>query len=212
MNLKEAFRFQNRLTAFLDETRAILGNEANVTREKITYLRGKVDPGAQDETVLVSPETEYFEQMTEMVRFMVWLLEEKGRLFSAIRRAKNALDVDMDAEVSLNAERQTVARTLRRMNDLRASEKTVSGGGTGYRFNAEGNQVAYRCDVKRVTSVNFDRNVVRRALMRLDKLSDEASAKLDLCLVTSKVDYVPPFDVNLSFREVFERFAETAGA
>ena len=123
-----------------------------------------------------------------------------------------ALDVDMDAEVSLNAERQTVARTLRRMNDLRASEKTVSGGGTGYRFNAEGNQVAYRCDVKRVTSVNFDRNVVRRALMRLDKLSDEASAKLDLCLVTSKVDYVPPFDVNLSFREVFERFAETAGA
>ena len=212
MNLKEAFRFQNRLTAFLDETRAILGNEANVTREKITYLRGKVDPGAQDETVLVSPETEYFEQMTEMVRFMVWLLEEKGRLFSAIRRAKNALDVDMDAEVSLNAERQTVARTLRRMNDLRASEKTVSGGGTGYRFNAEGNQVAYRCDVKRVTSVNFDRNVVRRALMRLDKLSDEASAKLDLCLVTSKVDYVPPFDVNLSFREVFEHFAETAGA
>ena len=212
MNLKEAFRFQNRLTAFLDETRAILGNEANVTREKITYLRGKVDPGAQDETVLVSPETEYFEQMTEMVRFMVWLLEEKGRLFSAIRRAKNALDVDMDAEVSLNAELQTVARTLRRMNDLRASEKTVSGGGTGYRFNAEGNQVAYRCDVKRVTSVNFDRNVVRRALMRLDKLSDEASAKLDLCLVTSKVDYVPPFDVNLSFREVFERFAETAGA
>ena len=83
---------------------------------------------------------EYAEQITDIARFMLYLLEEKSRLFAAIRKAKDALDMDMDSEVSLNAARQSIARTFKRMNDLRSSEQLLSGGGTGYRFNAEGNQ------------------------------------------------------------------------
>ena len=41
---------------------------------------------------------------------------------------------------------------------------------------------------------------------KLNKASDEISAKLDLCLVTSSVDYVLPFDVNDSFADAFEAF------
>lgn len=59
---------------------------------------------------------------------------------------------------------------------------------------------------------NYDRNVIRRELSKLNKASDETSAKLDLCLVTSTVDYEPPFDVNDSFADAFERFMEKAGA
>ena len=98
------------------------------------------------------------------------------------------------------------------MAGLRNSEVLISNGGTGYRFNNEGNQVSYRCDVKRVTTINYDRNVIRRELSKLNKASDETSAKLDLCLVTSTVDYEPPFDVNDSFADAFERFMEKAGA
>ena len=118
----------------------------------------------------------------------------------------------MDSEVSLNAARQSVANTFKRMNDLRSSEQTISNGGTGYRFNAEGNQISYRCDVKRVTTINFDRNFIRRELGKLNRASDETSAKLDLGLVTSRVEYEPPFDVNSSFTEAFEAFMEKAGA
>ena len=137
---------------------------------------------------------------------MLYLFHEREALSAAIRRAKDALDIDMDSEVSLNAARQSMARTLKRMNDLRNSEVIISNGGTGYRFNAEGNQVSYRCDVKRVTTINYDRNVVRKELGKLNKASDEISAKLDLCLVTSSVDYVLPFDVNDSFADAFEAF------
>ena len=97
------------------------------------------------------------------------------------------------------------------MNDLRNSEQTISNGGTGYRFNAEGNQISYRCDVKRVTTINYDRNVIRAELGKLNMLADETSTKIDLCLVTSKVDYEPPFDVNSSFAEAFEAYTENAG-
>ena len=212
MNLKEAFRYQNKLQALMDEAQGILSCDANVTKVENTYLRHKVMAEAQDETVLIAPETEYYEQITGVAQFLLYLLEEKGKLFAAIRKAKDALDVDMDSEVSLNATRQGLARIFKRMNDLRNSEQTISNGGTGYRFNAEGNQISYRCDVRRVTTINYDRNVIRRELGRLNKLADEASTKLDLCLVTSTVEYEPPFDVNASFAEAFEAYTENAGA
>ena len=118
----------------------------------------------------------------------------------------------MDSEVSLNATRQSIAHTFKRMNDLRNSEQTISNGGTGYRFNAEGNQISYRCDVKRVTTINYDRNVIRAELSKLNKQADETSTKIDLCLVTSTVDYEPPFDANSSFSEAFEAYTENARA
>ena len=147
---------------------------------------------------------------TELISVYDDLLEEKSRLFAAIRKAKDALDMDMDSEVSLNAARQSIARTFKRMNDLRSSEQLLSGGGTGYRFNAEGNQISYCCDVKRVTTINYDRKVIHSALSRLNRQADETSNRLDLCLVTSKVDYTVPFDVNASFAEAFEIYLENA--
>ena len=120
MNLKEAFRYQNKLQALLDEAQGILDCDANVTKVANTYLRHKVMPEAEDETVMDVAQTEYAEQITDIARFMLYLLEEKSRLFAAIRKAKDALDMDMDSEVSLNAARQSIARTFKRMNDLRS--------------------------------------------------------------------------------------------
>ena len=212
MNLKEAFRYQNRLQSLMDEAQGILDLDDNITNVESTYLRRKVMAEAEDETVLSVPETEYRDQITDIARFLLYLLDEKGKLFAAIRRAKDALNVDMDSEVSLNAVRQSIARTFKRMNNLRNSELTIPHGGTGYRFNAEGNQVSYRCDVKRVTTINYDRNLIRTELAKLNRKADETSANLDLCMVTSRVEYEPPFDVNSSFAEAFEAYTGSTGA
>ena len=212
MNLKEAFRYQNRLQSFMDNAQGILDYDANVTKVENTHLRHKVMPEAEDETITNIPDTEYSERITDVARFLVFLLDEKARLFAAIRKAKNGLEIDMDSEVAINSSRQCIAKTFKHLNDLRASEIIISNGGSGYRFNAEGNQILYHCDVKRVTSINYDRNVIRTILGKLNKASDETSAKIDLCLVTSTVEYDPPFDVNSSFSEAFECFTEKAGA
>ena len=211
MNLKEAFRYQNKIQSFMGEAQSILDRDSNVTKVENTYLRHKAMAEAEDETVRSVPDTEYYEQITDIARFLLHLLDEKEKLFAAIRKAKDGLDIDMDSEVSLNTVRQSVARTFKRMNDLRSSEQTIAGGGTGYRFNAEGNQIAYRCDVTRVTTINYDREVIRSALGKLNQRADETSAKIDLSLVTSKVEYTPPFDVNSSFAEAFEAYTESTG-
>ena len=152
MNLKEAFRYQNKLQSFMDEAQSILDSDSNVTKVENTYLRHKVMAEAEDETVLVAPDTEYAEQITEIARFLLYLLHEKSLLAAAIRRAKDALEIDMDSEVSINAARQSIAHTFKHMNDLRSSEQTISNGGTGYRFNAEGNQTSVRSSVPSLKS------------------------------------------------------------
>lgn len=208
MNLKEAFRYQNKIQALMCEAEDILRNRANITKVTNTNLRHKVMPEASDETVVEISETEYCGKITDVALFLVFLLEEKSALAAAIRRAKNNLDIDMDSEVALNSARQTVAGIFRTMNGIRSSEQTIANGGTGYRFNADGNQVTYRCDVRRVTTINYDRNVIRAELGRLDRAADEMSAKLDICMVTSSVDYTPPFDVNSGFADAFENYLE----
>ena len=48
MNLKEAFRFQNKLGTLMEEAERILNNEANITKVESTYLRRKVFDGAKN--------------------------------------------------------------------------------------------------------------------------------------------------------------------
>lgn len=211
MNLKEAFRFQNKLGTLMDEAQGILGREANITKVENTYLRQKVYDGAENETVVDTPPTEFADRITDVVKFMMHLMDQREKLSKAIHAAKNALPIDMDSEVGLNAKRQEIARVLKCMADVRNSEVLINGGGTGYRFNQEGNQVTYRCDVKRVTTINFDRKVVRNFAAEMNRRADAVSAELDRCLVNSEVAYEAPFDVNDSFAEIFSAFAEAQG-
>ena len=208
MNLKEAFRFQNKLQSMMDEAQSILGSTANITKVQNTYLRKKVMTEAENETTIDAPATEYSEQITLVAEFLLHLLSEREKLSVAIFQAKAGLNLPagLDGEVSLNSKRQEVAGLFRRMAGLRSSEVLIPNGGTGYRFNNEGNQVSYRCDVKRVTTINFDRKKIRKMCGDLSKKSDEVSAALDSVLVNTQVEYTVPFDVNDTFAEAFEAF------
>ena len=96
MNLKEAFRYQNKLQSFMDESMSILKNPSNTTKVETTYLRSKVMSEAEDETVVSTPETDYYEDITVISDFLLYLLAEKEKLTAAIRQAKSALEIDLD--------------------------------------------------------------------------------------------------------------------
>ena len=204
MNLKEAFRFQNKLQALIEEAQRHLGNDQNVLKVKTTYLRSKAMEGAEDEVIEENLTSQFAGRANELMAFLFYLLAQKEMLAKAIHEAKMKLPIDMDSETTLNAQRQRIAGIFSYLVNLRSSEKPVPGGGTGYRFNVEGNQVTYRCDVRKVTTIDFDRNAARRYLSALNKKSDEVSAEIDRCIVNYDVEYTAPFDVNDTFEEVFE--------
>lgn len=208
MNLKEAFRFQNRLEYLIEKAENILDDEDCVTLTKRTYLYKKANPEAENETVTVIPDTEYYRQLNEMIEFAMYLLGEREKLSEAINKVKYNLPLDLDGEISLNRYRQRLAETFRRMARIKSKEVTETNSGVGYRFNNDGNQVSYKCDVKRVTTINFNRNTVRKYAAQLSGKSDATSMEVDKCMINYEVEYEPVFDVNDSFDEVFEKFTE----
>ncbi len=208
MNLKEAFRYQNKIQRLMDEALDILRRDKNVTKVENTALRHKVCQEAEDETTLEMPETDYAEQITEITMFLMYLLNERKRLTYAIRKAKEGVDIDFDGEIGLNAKRQEIAGVFRRMGEIRCGENLYPGAGVGYKFNAEGNQVSYRCDLKKVTTINFDRNKVRSFAAGLNKKADQISTEVDRCMVNAKVEYDTPFDVNDTFAQILQWYIE----
>ena len=208
MNLKEAFRYQNKLQWLMTEAEEILRRDRNVVKVEQTALLHKVNPDAVDETTTEPADTVYADQITDIAVLLMFLLGERERLSRAIREAKKAMDMDFDGEVSLNTRRQELASIFRNMVQLRSSETVISGGGVGYKFNAEGNQVSYRCDLKTVTTINFDRSKIRSYAAALSRKADEISADLDKRMVNTEVSYEPPFDVNETFAEVLARQTE----
>ena len=208
MNLKDAFRAQNKLQSLMDEARIILQDRSNVLKVTTTHLRSKVRPEAQDAVIEDSDSNEYAEHINQVAAFLMTMLEEREKLSAAICQAKSKLPLDMDSETGLNRVRQDLADTFRRMAVLRNSEVILPNGGSGYRFNGEGNQVSYRCDAKRVTTINFDRSKIRGMATQLGRKADEVSAKLDQCLVNTEVNYTLPFEMNDSFDVILSDFIQ----
>ena len=208
MNLKDAFRAQNKLQSLMDEASCILQDRDNILKVTTTHLRSKVMPEAQDAVVEAPSPSEYAEHINPVAAFLMAMLAEREKLSAAICAAKAKLPLDMDSETGLNRARQSLADTFRRMAVLRNSEVVIANGGSGYRFNGEGNQVSYRCDAKRVTTINFDRNKIRGMATELGRKADEVSAKLDQCIVNTVVEYVLPFEMNDSFDVILSDFIQ----
>lgn len=206
MDLKDAFRFQNKLESLMDEACGILQDRRNILKVRTTHLRSQVSPEEKDVEVEELCPSDYAGQATALAAFLMAMLAEREKLSAAIRGAKAGLDIDMDSQVGLNRVRQQMAATLRQMTACRSGEKVIPGGGTGYRFNSDGNQVTYRCDARVVTTIDFDRDKVRGMAAELSRRADEVSAALDRCLVNTQVAYQPPFDVNDSFDEIVAAF------
>ena len=208
MNMKDAFRAQNKLQSLMDEASCILQDRDNILKVTTTHLRSKVMPEAQDAVVEDTAPSEYAGHINQVAAFLMAMLAEREKLSAAICAAKSRLPLDMDSETGLNRARQSLADTFRWMAVLRNSEAVLPNGGSGYRFNSEGNQVSYRCDAKRVTTINFDRNRIRGMATELGRKADEVSARLDQCIVNTVVEYVLPFEMNDSFDVILSDFIQ----
>lgn len=78
-----------------------------------------------------------------------------------------------------------------------------------YLINAEGNQTAYYYNIRSTRTIDYDREVVRGIVKRLQRESDEVSTKIDVLNVTLDVDYAPKYDFESGFEDAYEQFVKT---
>ena len=80
MNLKEAFRFQNKLQNLIGTTEDILRNDSNVMLVVNTLLKSKVDKDVENESTRELPNFKLFDlenKVTKLVDFLVYLFDQR---------------------------------------------------------------------------------------------------------------------------------------
>lgn len=202
MNLKESFRYQN----FLESMMGFAGNSITDREHSLAvtkkHLRNKTNNEAEDMNEIV--DFGEFYKNDDVLKFMLFLVNEREKLTTAIGKAKASIGFDLDAAVETNKFRQTLVQRTKTMLRYTSSKKVERG--TDYKFNAEGNQNQYFYDIEVESTEAFNRESAKCVMKEIATKADETSAKIDSAMINTQVEYIPPFNVNDSFEDVMEIF------
>ena len=204
VNLKEAFQAQNKIEKLFDFVSGYLDDEKNLTSVTEKHFRSKAAEGQPDENINIVVDNKFAPD--KVIEFYLRLIDEREKLARAIHAAKKSLKFDLDSAVDVNKKRHAACETLRGLRQFQSSGLLQKNAGVGYVFNKEGNQTTYRYDIERVTTIDFDRNRVRKLIKKLQTTADKVSNDIDAALIETKVDYKMPFDAHAGALEILEEF------
>ena len=203
MNLKEAFRYQTYLDTLMSGCQSYITTPDHCLKTTEFHHKSVRNPDAADEEKVVEKENPY--RISDIIAFAQWLIEQKITLTEAISSAKSLLTHNVDALVESNKFRQRIAGSMNAMlTQSRARKMTIQR--QDYKFNAEGNQMAYNYDVDIATEELFDRSVVKRITFQLMAAADEVSAEVDSIMINTNVYYTPTLNVNGTFEDAMDAY------
>ena len=200
MNLRESFQYMNFLDEKLEDIEWKLRDTKNVVTIKETHMKSASNPNFQDEDKTIEPDIEF--EAVQLIDFMDVIMKEKTELSKAIHEAKNKAEVNLDHAISLNKAKQKQAIILKRLIDLKTKEEERRE--TAYMINNEGNQVPFYYPVKRVATINYDRNKVKARYKAIKKECDEMSTLIDKIQINTEVVFDPKWDVSDTLEDMLE--------
>ena len=200
MNLRESFQYMNFLDGKLEDIEWKLRDTKNVVTIKETHMKSASNPNFQDEDKTIEPDIEF--EAVQLIDFMDVIMKEKTELSKAIHEAKNKAEVNLDHAISLNKAKQKQAIILKRLIDLKTKEEERRE--TAYMINNEGNQVPFYYPVKRVATINYDRNKVKARYKAIKKECDEMSTLIDKIQINTEVVFDSKWDVSDTLEDMLE--------
>ena len=190
----------NFLDGKLEEIEWKLRDTKNVVTIKETHMKSASNPNFQDEDKTIEPDIEF--EAVQLIDFMDVIMKEKTELSKAIHEAKNKAEVNLDHAISLNKAKQKQAIILKRLIDLKTKEEERRE--TAYMINNEGNQVPFYYPVKRVATINYDRNKVKKRYKAIKKECEEMSTLIDKIQINTEVVFDPKWDVSDTLEDMLE--------
>lgn len=201
MNLKESYRYANFLEGLLNVAENYLYKDDFVTTTKEDHLRSKANKDAEDELgVVVAKQIDVDFTPNQVIDFIVKVVNEKEKLFTAITDAKATTDINIDNAISLNKRKQSIISVFQTLAKRKPKETQATG--RDYKFDINGEQKPYSYNINRTTSIDYDRNSVKNLIKKYRKECDEVSSKLDEIEITTQVNFTPLFDVNDTFEDL----------
>lgn len=212
MNLKEAFAYMNFVSTLMKTAGGLLNPlpplvdvRVNTVENYLFNVRkvlrySEVNPGMEDSEMDVEYSHSYAVTSDELIRFLDEARLERKRCSEAIITAKRELPKDLDLEVSLNKERHELITRYRSLLALRNNRKETME--TSYKFDIDGRQTAYNVPATYISTISFDRDIIRSRMEELSKEAKASSTWIDKALITTEVDFVPRWNTSDEFEAI----------
>ncbi len=202
--LKEAFRHQAFLQRLQGDCYVLLDDKDFYTKKTEKHLRAKVLPGQENEEIDISEPRRH--TVDEIIRFYRYLLDEEEILARAVHQARMTMEYDLYTAIISNKSRRRFASVLKQATEFETQQTTRKGGGTGYVLDKDGKPATFSYDVETVTTIDFDRNKVKKESQKIFAASEKTSLEIDRAMLAEVVDYEPKFDPNDSMQNVLDDF------
>ena len=138
MNLKEAFRAQNKIERLFEFVSGYLDDGKNLISTTEKHLRSKAAEDQPDEKIDIVVDNKF--PPDKVIDFLILLIDEREKLARAIHAAKSSMQFDLDSAVDVNKKRHAAIEILRTLRNFKSSSSLEKNAGVGYVFNREGNQ------------------------------------------------------------------------
>lgn len=205
MNLKEAFTYQNFYDRILAQVREYFSTTNSTYTKTFTHLKSAVNPEAED-VVEVEGQTEKLPYTVDtIIAFAMDVLKEKEKMYTAIRKAKESIEFDIDSAIGINKERNYFCNVLKNSLYNRKECEYVSEG-RDYKFNVNGEQVPYTYKINEKTTLEYDKKQIKKIIKELEASSNENSKQVDLMNVTLQVDITPKYTLDMDLEDCLECF------
>ena len=201
MNLKESYRYANFLESLLSSAETYLCRDDFITTTKEDHLRSKANKDAEDELgVVVAKQIDVDFTPNQVIDFIVKVINEKEKLFTAIAEAKATTEINIDNAISLNKRKQRIISVLQTLANRKPKEIQTTG--RDYKFDVNGEQKPYSYNINRTTTIDYEITSVKNLIKKYRNECDEISATLDEIDINTQVFHDCLFDINDSFEDL----------
>lgn len=206
MNLKEAFTYQNFYDRLIGMVDTYLTETNSTYKRTFTHLRHAVNPEAEDVTKVETQTEKLPYDVATMVSFALDVLEEKEKMYAAIRKAKESAELDLDAAIGMNKTRKNLQNVLTELYQKR--EYDIMSSGRDYKFNVNGEQVPYNYEINEKLILEYDKKDIKKIMKSLDATCNEVSKQVDRLNVNLAVDIVPKYTLDMDLEDCLELFTK----
>lgn len=224
MNIKDAGFYAKFLKERMSQIEDKIYNQNNYMKVTEMHLKNAAYNEAKDEEIVTTPEREFDGQVHDLVHLLKVMIEERLMLSVAIETSKknlfigyteNGKDLTVDTATEFakmlrdlcegdKATRYYGNRSLKFLLGLKSGE--VAKVGTGYKMNAEQNQVPYRYDIKVKNEIDYDRKNIKDLNKKLLDKADQISVLIDQAKLKDAVDFSPKFDIRDTAEDIIEQY------
>lgn len=208
ISLKKSFEYKNYFKNLFNECCSLLIDDSFMTKTIEEHYINKVNKDEDDKVEnIISLKRNIYSFITpnQLIDFVIYINNECNRLSEAITAAKTREPLSRyDTLITKNSQDRDLLYSISATNKIKSKEEFSVG--SGRKFNIDGEQVTYDYDVKRIKTIDFDRNETKKLALKLRSECNSTSEAIDLLLVQNLVEFDTIFETGESFEEAFERY------